>query len=203
MNVRDLYVKKGEPILPAWNRLLEWTKQFRLFAGRGIRFTRTPNGTFVIADQNTLSWDNPFRAQVSDKEAAITLGTINKLVPTLNGVALDASTVPKLKITGGPNTDLRSWICVDVRVDLASGQINTEDKDSVTITHVRELDPRTSEGGSPDDGRGTGRHPLAMLIWSTDKSSIRRTHQITHFNQQHRLIVATDSQPSRHLFWPE
>jgi hypothetical protein len=42
-----------------------------------------------------------------------------------------------------------------------------------------------------------------MLIWNTDKSSIRRTHQITHFNQQHRFIVATDSQPSRHLFWPE
>jgi hypothetical protein len=120
-----------------------------------------------------------------------------------NGSPLDALIVPKLKIMGGPNTDLRSWICVDVRVDLASGQINTEDKDSVTITHVRGLDPRTSEGGSPDNGRGTGRHPLAMLIWSADKSSIRRTHQITHFNQQHRFIVATDSQPSRHLFWPE
>ena len=90
MNVRDLYVKKGEPVLPAWNRLLEWTKQFRLFAGRGIRFTRTPNGTFVIADQNTLSWDHPFRVQVS---VATTIPTSARLrhgattrLPTTSGL---------------------------------------------------------------------------------------------------------------------
>ncbi len=202
MDVRDLYVRKGEPVLPAWNRLLAWARQFRLCAARGIRFTRTPNGTFVVAEQTVLSWDHPFRVQVSDAEALITLGTINKLVPTIDGVGLDALSAPKLKITGGPNGDLRSWICVDVQVDLKSGMINPEGENSIIITHVGELDPRTSEGGSPDNGRGTGRHPLAMLIWS-DKSTIRRAHQITHFNQQHRFVAGTDGQPSRHLFWPE
>lgn len=203
MDVRDLYVRKGDPILPAWKRLLEWARQFRLFAGRGVRLTRTPSGTYIVVDAQAAPWDHPFKVLVSGQETTILPGTVNKLMPTVNGVALDAENAPRLRIAGGPSSELRSWICVQVRVDLKTGAINSDDKDALTIVHVTDLDPATSEGGSPDDGKGIGLHPLAMLIWNGDKASIKRAHQITHFNQQHRFIAAGDGQPSRHLFWPE
>ena len=96
-----------------------------------------------------------------------------------------------LKLLGGPNRDLRSWICLDVQVDNKTGAIDPENPKAVIITHSRE-----------PESRELGRHPLAMLIWNPDRTTIRRAHQITHFNLQHRFIKAQAGKPSRHLFWP-
>ena len=188
MNLRDLHVKKGDPVLPAWNRLLAWAGQFRLFAGRGVRLTRTPNGTFIVVEQKSAPWDHPFKVMVGDNEATVLMGTLNNLVPTIAGKPLDAESPPRLKINGGPNAELRSWICLDVRVDAKTGVINEK---GVVIAHAREAESRES-----------GRHPLAMLVWNTDRATVRRVHQITHFNLQHRFIKGQAGKPSRHLFWP-
>jgi hypothetical protein len=191
MNLRDLHVRKGDPVLPAWNKLLEWAKQFRLFAGRGVRLTRTPNGTFIVAEQRGTPWDHPFKVMVSATEATVLLGTLNNVVPVIAGKRLDEESAPMLKLLGGPNRDMRSWICLDVRVDAKTGAIDRENPKAVIITHARE--PESLE---------LGRHALAMLIWNPDRATIRRAHQITHFNLQHRFIKAQAGKPSRHLFWP-
>jgi hypothetical protein len=41
-----------------------------------------------------------------------------------------------------------------------------------------------------------------MLVWNSDRSSVKRLHQVTHFHLQHRWLKGTDPQPARHLFWP-
>lgn len=191
MNLRDLHVRKGDPVLPAWNNLLDWAKQFRLFAGRGVRLTRTPNGTFIVAEQQSTPWDHPFKVTVSATEATVLLGTLNNQVPMISGKRLDEEVAPQLKLAGGPNRDRRSWVCLDLRVDVKTGAIDPDDPKSVVLTHARE--PESSE---------FGRHPLAMILWDVDRSTIRRVHQITHFNLQHRFIKAQAGKPSRHLFWP-
>ena len=197
MDVRELYVQRGDAILPAWNKLLNWAKQFRVLAGRGIRLTRTPNGTYIVADLQASTWDHPFRVMLSGKEVTVGMGTLNNRIPTINGVALDgAQAVPKLKLASGPNAELRSWVCLQVRVDLQSGEINTDDENAMSIVHKTDI-----ENGLPSDGI-IGLHALAMLVWNPDRSSVKRLHQVTHFHLQHRWLKGTNQQPARHLFWP-
>lgn len=204
IDLRELYVRPGEPVLPAWKRLLEWAKQFRLFAGRGVRLQRTPNGTYVIADLKANPWNHPFKVRLMDREATIGFGTVQDVVPRIEGKRIDGidekgreGDPPKLRLTGEPNAEGRSWIVVEVRVDPKSGEIDPEDEEAVVVRHVRELRSSTSE---------IGRHPLAMLIWSTNRSSIVRARQITHFHLRHLFVPQQSSDPQerrggRHLFW--
>lgn len=204
INLRDLYVRPGEPVLPAWKRLLEWAKQFRLFAGRGVRLQRTPNGTYVIADLKSNPWNHPFKVRLADREAAIGFGTVQDVVPRIAGKRLDGidekgreGEVPILKIEEGPNDELRSWIVVEVRVDPESGEIDAEDEEALIIRHVDELRSSTPE---------VGRHPLAMLVWAPNGTEIIRTRQITHFHLRHLFVAQQGSeeaevQSGRHLFW--
>ena len=197
MDVRELYVQRGDAILPAWNKLLNWAKQFRVLAGRGIRLTRTPNGTYIVADLQASTWDHPFRVMLGGKEVTVGMGTLNNRIPTINGVPLDgAQAVPRLKLASGPNAELRSWVCLQVRVDRQSGEINTDDETAVSIVHKNDI-----ENGLPSDGI-IGLHALAMLVWNPDRSSVKRLHQVTHFHLQHRWLKGTNQQPARHLFWP-
>ena len=200
-DLRQLRVRPGDPVMPAWNRLLEWVKQFRLVAGRGVRFQRTPNGTYVVADLRSNPWNHPFKVSLSDQEATIAFGTVEDIVPRIGGQPIDGldekgrqAVPPKLRLDGGPNSDLRSWIAVEARVDRDSGKIDPNSKEAVVIRHVREL--RSSEAE-------VGRHPLAMLLWAADGKSVLRSRQITHFNLRHYYVVepGAKNRPGRHLFW--
>lgn len=204
IHLRDLYVRPGEPVMPAWSRLLEWSKQFRLFAGRGVRLQRTPNGTYVIADLKANPWNHPFKVRFSDREATIGFGTVQDVVPRIEGKRLDGmddkgreGETPTLRLTGEPNEELRSWIVVEVQVDPKSGEIDPENEEAVTIRHVRELRASTAE---------VGRHPLAMLVWAPNRATIVRARQITHFHLRHLFVPqqgsgGEDKRGGRHLFW--
>ena len=204
IHLRDLYVRPGEPVMPAWKRLLEWSKQFRLFAGRGVRLQRTPNGTYVIADLKANPWNHPFKVRLADREATIGFGTVQDVVPRIEGKRLDGmddkgreGEPPTLRLTGEPNDELRSWIVVEVKVDPKSGEIDPENEEAVTIRHVREL-----RSSTPD----IGRHPLAVLIWAPNRTTIVRARQITHFHLRHLFVAQQGSDPQdtrsgRHLFW--
>lgn len=204
INLRDLHVRPGEPVLPAWKRLLEWAKQFRLFAGRGVRLQRTPNGTYVIADLKSNPWNHPFKVRLAEREATVGFGTVQDVVPRIDGKRLDGidekgreGEVPLLKIEGEPNDELRSWIVVEVKVDPKSGEIDPGNEEAVVIRHVREL-----RASTPD----VGRHPLAMLIWAPNGTEIVRSRHITHFHLRHLFVARqgseeTEGESGRHLFW--
>jgi hypothetical protein len=207
IDLRELYVRPGQPVLPAWRRLLEWAKQFRLFAGRGVRLQRTPNGIYVVADLRSNPWNHPFKVRLMDREATIGFGTVQDVVPRIEGRRIDGTDdkgregePPVLRLTGEPNADLRSWIVVEVKVDPESGEIDPDDEEAVVVRHVRELRSSTAE---------LGRHPLAMLVWSPNRSSIVRARQITHFHLRHLFVAQQGSDPQdtqerrggRHLFW--
>ena len=201
IDLRDLYVRPGEPVMPAWQRLLEWAKQFRLYAGRGVRLNRTPNGTYVVADLKANPWNHPFKVRLAEREAAVGFGTVNGIVPRIGGKTIDGldatgreTEPPKLPLTGEPNEDLRSWVAVDVKLAPESEEIDPDDPDAAKISHVRDLKPESKE---------VGRHPLAMLIWASNRTTIVRARPITHFNLRHLYVVdrAAEERPGRHLFW--
>ena len=180
IDLRKLRVKPGEPVLPAWERLLEWAKQFRVISGQGIRLTRTPQGTYVVADIRGSSWGHPFRVSLGSSEATISTGTVEDLVPKIGKIALDAEQAPTLKITGKPNKDGVSWVILGVSADGKTAEI----KHANTLERTDEL---------------IGVQALAMLRWSGDAPT--QSFQIVHHNLGHHYVAATETRGSRHLFW--
>lgn len=212
MKLDDLKVRRGDPIEPFVKRLLtELPILLRYFTGRGVRFSRTPDGIIVTADVRSKSWNHPFRVSVSGNLATVGAGVVNNLVPQIKRVGIDGldfsgKTVPlpSLKLTERPNSELRSWICVQVRVDMKSGTMSDADLDALTIVHARTLDQAAQEGGFPDSGSGLGLQPLAMLVWSQDRQTVAQVFQITHHNLQHRFVKdggASLALRGRHFFW--
>jgi len=199
IDLRDLIVRPGEPVLPAWERLLDWAKQFRLHAGHGVRLNRTPNGTYIIADLPSPSWNHPFQVRLAEREVTVAFGTVNGLVPRIGGRTIDGldengreTEPPRLRIEGGPNEDLRSWIVIDVRTGGESGELDPSDPEAVVIRHARALRP---------DDKTIGRHPLAMLLWAANGRRLVRSRQITHFSLGHHYRAGDGDTPGRHFFW--
>jgi len=191
IDLRKLRVRPGELVLPAWNRLLEWAKQFRLYAGHGVRLQRTPQGTYVIADVRQTSWNHPFKVSLAEREVIVAFGTVQDVVPRIGKRPIDEEPAPRLRLTGGPDPDERSWVVVDVKVNGKSGEIDPRDKEAAVIRHVNNLNRPSTE---------IGRHALAMLIWDAGLASVVRVRQITHFNLRH-LYQKAEGRPARHLFW--
>ena len=200
MDLRDLEVKKGQPVLPAWERLKEWARRFELHAGMGVRFNQMPEGTWVIAESDAASWNFPFRVTMSAVGLKVGAGSVDNLIPQLGGVGIDGLddkggevSVPDLKTSSGPNSFLRSWVCVQLKVNLKTGRVDPKDKTALTIIHASSQDTQTAD---------TGLQPLATLIWS-DKTTIKRLVQVVHHNLVHAFVPANaaKSQSARHFFW--
>lgn len=201
MNVRALEVARGEPIQPAWMRLKAWVKSLPdvpVTSGK-TRVHRTPTQTTVVAETQSAAFQGRFAVRISGMEATVGEGELQGITPTIkrvpiSGVEANGKTVdkPRLKIVGGPNAGLRSWIALQVTANDA-GDVDTKDPEAVSIIHTNDL-KAAREGGK-------GIHALAMLVWS-DKTSIKRVRQIVYMDQQHAYRPKTAERPAKHLFWP-
>ena len=187
VDLRDLMVKPGDPVLPAWRRLLDWAKQFRLYSSNQIRLTRTPQGTYIVAEVSRGSFDHPFRVSVTSGEAFVRPGTVEDIYARIGGVGADKTPAPKLPL-GKPNAEGRSWVVVEVTVK--DGVIDPEDKGAVVIRHASSL-ARTREE--------VGIQPLAMLVWSG--STVSEVHQIVHHSLGHYYVQPAEGRGGRHLFF--
>ena len=197
-------------LLCAERLLKEIPLLLRFFPGQGVRLNRTPNGIIVVADLRSNPWNHPFRVAVSDDTATIANGTVNNLVPSIDGATIDGLdadgkeiTPPTLDLSAGPGANNVSWVCVQVTVDLQSGAMDPKNKDALTIVHSNSLDPKASQGGSPDDGQGVGQQPLAMLRWDPELGAVKSAYQIVYHNLQHRYVKPGSGQGAtgRHFFW--
>ena len=54
-----------------------------------MRLQRTPNGTYIVADLKSNPWNHPFKVRLADREALIGFGTVNDMVPRIEGRTLD------------------------------------------------------------------------------------------------------------------
>lgn len=205
--IDSLRVKEGDPITrKLWNGLLDLVALVaRSFAGlqsgTAVRLQRYPGGVNVVADVSPGTFTGRFTVRLSGKEATIGAGEIDGITPRINGVKIDgyddsgkAVAQPRLKISGAPNSELRSWICAVVAVDPETKLPVKDDPSAVTIAH---LNSRTA---SPDlqvsAGAEIGICPLALLIWS-DTKTISRFRQIKYFDQHVKYTPATDATLSR------
>lgn len=209
MNIEAFKVKPGDPIQPAWDKLRAYVESLpEITAGNGVRITRTSRQTLVVAEAESTSFLPRFRVTVSGGKAKLGLGTLGQRVPLLAGVGLDGQTpegksipVPLLALDDGPNAELRSWVCLEVRVDLKAGQIDPKQKDNLNITHRNDIASRFRNGFCVDDGKGHGFLPLAMLVWR-DKGTVGRVIQNVYFNQAHHFKPIGTNAKGWHFFHP-
>jgi len=205
--IASLRVESGDPITrKLWNGLLDlcagMVKSFSEFSsGTGVRIHRYPQGINVVADRGSSSFGGAFGVRVAGMEATVGLGTVEDVTPSIGGARIDDETIPKLKIDGGPNEQLRSWIAVKVTVDpeAPDAKIDPEDPESLQIIHTNDLSS-SSPSLLLSASSSSALLPLAMLIWS-DTKTISRVRQIVFFNQRHRFTRATQTATARHTFW--
>lgn len=209
MTIDDLKVKPGDPILPAWNRLLAWareTEQVQISGAEIHSVQQVPGLGKSIVFLGGNSWDHPFRVSASKGLATIRPGLINAAAPTIRGVPLDGLlpdgtqvAPPQLEFTAAYGGDYRSFIGIEVRIDPATGAPAEGDAEWAQVAHRCALDPKVIEGGFPDRD-GIGFEPLAILYW-TKGGELRAVRQNVHHNLTHRFKAGDDSQPGRHFFW--
>lgn len=190
-------------MLPKWNALVSFIRhliaRLQQMTGPGIRRQVTGDGFYFIADLQQAAWPHPWRVSVSDLGATIERGTLENIVPMIDGVRIDGSTdtggpghypAPILHLKDGPGDSLRSFVCLECTVlDETTGEI---DPASVIITHRQTLEAESEL---------TGIKVLAELIWS-DAKTVRSVFDVAMFNLQHEFEPASDGGAARHVFSP-
>lgn len=167
MNFDDLIAKPGEPVLPKYNALIRWLGGLiNARAGNGVRSRQNDLGTTYIADVRSAAFVPKWKVRRQGDNLTVGLGTLNGLVPVIDGKSLDQTTPPSISIKGmSGNAQGRSWVALVVTCD-EKGVIPEDDPEAMRIEHVTTL-----------ANSATRRvQPLALLLW--DKASLKALHQV-------------------------
>lgn len=203
--------KPGERWLVWFKRFVNWSRQFRLIsADPRIRMNVIPgHGTLISADVEGNGYVGAFPCSLmNETEAIVGEGYVNNLIATIDGIGLDGKDkngnevdVPKVKLDGGPNEKLRSWLCVQVEIDPKTRQMldPKEHENVITIIHTNALDPGHKDGGSPDQNH-LGREPIAVIKWGDGATPVA-IHQHALHDLHHRFVPGLKSARGRHFFW--
>ena len=154
----------------------------------------------VVADVTPSRFKGWFRVRLAARLAFVGEGTVNNLTPTIGGATLDANP-PGVDLSAGPNSALRSWVCLRVSVDLQKGALDEKTPDAQTIVHVNDLMPYVKNGLALDDGHGRALWPLAMIVWQ-DARTPKRVVRNVYFNQSHTFMAAKAPAKAWHIFSP-
>jgi hypothetical protein len=207
-----LRVKSGDTIRARLvDELVRQIEDRTVTAGVNCRVHAIPGvGVSVEALAPPQNFPHPWDTGISGNQAAISVGLVNGSVPYVNGVSMDGLDASGNALPGGaPKLQLdeslydvtgRSWICVQVTVDPASGQILPLAKGGLSIVQAKQI--YVGEGGALDQDN-TGLWPLCMLRRPSSATSGYGTlYDVAYFNLNHRYVVAANQGgPARHFFW--
>jgi hypothetical protein len=194
ITLEELRARPGESIPYKVRLVYRYLEQqiagFQKMTGPGLLRDITGDGFYFRA---IPSEGDPFigslRVSVSGLEASVGLGSVDDLEPTINGVKIKDASNPKVKIAGGPDSDLRSWVCVEAHFE--GGVLRADEP--LPVVHRNTLAVE-----APDL---VGVLPLALLQWR-DEASIARVWQIVHFDQKTVLRAAVGGRKGRVVFYP-
>lgn len=199
MDPRTLYVKRGDPVLPAFRKLVKELAGLRLIAGRGVLLTRTSTGTVVSVRAAVTGFTGAWDVQISGQEATIGRGYVNGKEPELKGVPISGTKekgTPTLKLdVTNYDKSGRSWIAIKATVDETGKIVEPKDgKGDLGLTVVQ-----TASLEDPDDSIGL--HAIAMLKRRENETKeLGRKVQIAFFDYQH--LTSRQNAKWRHFFLP-
>lgn len=205
MDPRSLYVRGGDLVLPAWNKLVAFMAANRIRAGDGVVISRSPLGVLISAKRNLSSFRGAFRISFEGEKIKVGRGFVNGLEPLIEKIPItgtDKLPPPSLALKEDKFDETgRSWICIIGKVDPKSGRIvepkkGTDGKTSGKLElWIEQRDNRTD----PDDLLAI--KPIAMLKRpAKEKKGFGTLHQIALFDYQHRS--AFQNKRWRHFFHP-
>jgi hypothetical protein len=198
----------SEPIIRRFMRFVvrESRRQFT-----GFKRNVTANGTTLVEIPKKNTFKGAFTVSIrSGTRLVIGEGTVNGLLPRIGEVYIDGKDengedvpegIPALDLDEGPGDRRRSYVCLRVRIDPATGAMNPDDPEALTIVHRQTLHPAFADGGSPDE-EGAGDWPIAQLTWSANGIRVDRIRQWVFFDQTHRFEAGDGLRPGRHFFRP-
>jgi hypothetical protein len=198
----DFYAAEGEPIRPKLRRLVDFVlASSKLTVAGAARVHQYREGRAVVMDPQATPFGGSFQVRVSGaREVTLGKGLVNGLVPRLHGRTIDGlddngkphkEGVPRLELDG-PGDNLRSYVALRGAVDHATGEMDAEDKEAVTVVHVTEL-ARESEFAEL--------RPVAEVQW-VDRKRVKRVRRIVYFDQQFRYLAGKGEAPGRVQWGP-
>jgi hypothetical protein len=187
--IEQLKVAPGDVVTAnLWNGMLELCRELvRSFGvvtkGSGIRIHQYPQGINIVADSQRSSFVGRFSVRNSGLSATIGPGLVDGLMPNIGSKPIDGiqngktGEIPTLDLKEGPNSDLRSWVCIRAQVDAESERpaLDKEEPSSLQIVHVSDLNAELPPG--------VALRVVAMLVWR-DESTLSRVHQVLYFDQK-------------------
>lgn len=184
---RDLYVRAGDLVIPAWRKLVECLASLPVLPGVGVLVTRTPHGTVVNSRAFMVGFTGSWAmggGSLDAGEIAIGDGYVNATVPFVGELLLmpkDAkATRPKLKVDQKLMDESgRSWICLEAEVDADGKPIKKRPFRIVQAKHPYFTDSAL-----------IGRTPLAVMLG-------RDFHRLAYFDLQYRF----DAGKKKHFFF--
>jgi hypothetical protein len=195
---RRLFVRPGELVLPAWNRLVEFGRTLTIYSGPGILVSpRIGGGVTISARAWVKNFDHPWKTTLNGTSAEINPGLVNGLEPLIDGIPMsgkDNGARPRLDLddklfdkTG------RSWISIELtRTD--SGKI---DKLRIVQTDIY----LGQDGGTLEHKPRLVLEPIAMLKRArTDKGGVGKLSQVRFFNVTGWRVNLKNPGGPRHFF---
>lgn len=209
---RELKVRSGDPIRPAWERLVRWVDSLRIIPSDDVTIRLTPHGTVVRVATSEL-FRGPLRVSHGAGQVSVSPGLVNEIVPVIreNGLKRridnrDAAGVTE-KVKSAPR------LTIDLTKASEDGRIFI----SIKYTRKQDTIPEEAEIVQTDSAKGPidglGYYPIAFLWLTQDRKDIERSFQITHHNIratfQERALTAAELESApeakpigRHIFYP-
>jgi len=112
-------VRPGDPVLPAWRRMVAFSRSLRPFAGSNTLITSLPNGYLVSFPPADFSWAHPFAVNFQSGKIKVSTGLIDQMEPTIGGLPISGISssgtplkagAPLLTLENNYDSERRSWI---------------------------------------------------------------------------------------------
>lgn len=200
MDPRSLDVRRGDLVMPAWRKLLDVLRSFRLRAGPGVLLRRSSLGVLVSSRAAVRGFSGSFPVNLQGDSAKVGEGYVSGLLPLIEEVPIlgtEKVPQPSLKLRADRFDDTgRSWICIVGKVDPETGKIIQPVKGKGKLElQIEQRDSLTDE----DDTLAI--KAIAMLKRpAKEKQGFGTMHQIAMFDYQH--WSAKQNERWRHFFVP-
>ena len=203
MNADELIVKRGDPIRPAWERLIEWIRGLKVITGPNIRLNVTPQGVIATVDRVTSPYGHPWKVSAGEV-ITIQPGTVRNLPAEMYSSDKQQVRLDGLYDSGRPADNPNPTLDIDfskhddegkfyvaVTIDLDEGEWDQDDSWAVYVDQFDHI---------PQNG-----HALACVHLNEDRTSVEEVFQIAYHNLDVSIKLATGGykgQVDRVLFFP-
>jgi hypothetical protein len=160
----------------------------KLGPGAGTRLVQYEGiGSVISAADNDRQWSHPWKPYLGTSALRLALGLVENRVPKIGGKPMTDVDLP---LTGKPNADGESWVCVEAKTVPVAATSTTEASEELQITLVHTTSPVSRAAD-------LGRHPVALILWREERPF--RALPITYFHLRYQRVVLSTG-GTRHVF---